>query len=190
MDMLKLTFIPWDTLAICGDKVELVKKTIQEMKKEFGGNAVIEEQAAILLQNEPKEIEWLIAIHSDKELHQAEKDDRICCVVLTNVLDSYERLEQIERLTRSLRRPMDAICCCFQDALQRDSFARYAAQFPRLQFRFCIEDIPAWREELWLKYGKASLIRKQLTAGAIISNQVLAYLGQQKVINDNQTLSP
>lgn len=187
MDMLKLTFCLWDTLEVYFNKIEFVKKSIYEMKKELGSNTEIDISVA-LLKKEPEEKEWLVVIHSDQDLHKAEKDDRICCVVLSDVLDTYERLDQMERLTRSMRRPMDAICCCFQDAVLMDSFVRYATQFPRLKFRFHTEGCSSWREELWAKYGKANRTKKQLEVCNIISDQALIYLGKQKMINDNRRM--
>lgn len=187
MDMLKLTFCMWDTLEESLNKVECVRKSIYKMKKELGSNSEIDKSEG-LLNKEPEEKEWVIVIRSEQELRKAEKDDRICCVVLSDVLDSYERLEQIERLTRSMRRPMDAICCCFQDPALMDSFVHYAMQFPKLKFRFHTEGNSSWKKELWTKYGKAYRIKKQLEICNTISDQTLIYLGQQKVINDNRRM--
>ena len=132
----------------------------------------------------PREEDWLIPIASGEALQAAEKDPRPCCMVDGALLGSLEDLHQLERLTRSLQRPMDAVCCCFARQQAREAFAAYASQFPRLQFRFTGPDEGTWKQVLWNRYGEASWSVGRLQEGAGLCLEVQQFLEEQKAASD------
>ena len=79
---------------------------------------------------------WVREISSEAELAAADQQALCCCMVSGDYLDSYEKLEKLNFLTRSMRRSQDMICCCLDDAGKRADFAHYAAQYDNMKIRF------------------------------------------------------
>lgn len=79
---------------------------------------------------------WVQYINADTDWAEAETSTRPCIVVGENYPITFDTLHRLERLTRSLRRPSEAICCLFQDVNQLKIAQDYAAQFQGLQFSF------------------------------------------------------
>ena len=120
------------------------------------------------LRAEPEE-PWLCDIRSDEDYRAADRQTMCCCVVRGEYLDSYEKLDGLRMLTRSMRRSQDMICCCLEDPDRWVDFAHYAAQY-ELGFRFA-----EYREglaALQRKYGSAHVLRSRYAAYARIA-QVL-----------------
>lgn len=101
--------------------------------------------------------DWKRMICSESDFRQADQEELCCCFVSEAYLDSYEKLEKLRDLTRSLRRSQDMICCCVEDAEKRADFAHYAAQYEDLRVRFDSEEtcLPL----LERKYGTAYRLR-------------------------------
>lgn len=120
------------------------------------------EQSLRALCGEDTPVEWLCRIRTEEELRRAERSETPCVVVEDELLGSFEQLERLERLTRSLRRPMDAVCCCVREDERRETLSHYAWQFPRLRMRFLPPEDEAPLAELYEKYGKPYCLRKRL----------------------------
>ena len=114
--------------------------------------------------------QWLRPIRTEADYDAADQAELACCAVEESFLDSYETLDRLARLTRSMRRSQDMICCCIEDPDRRSDFARYAGQFSGFAFRFGTREqcAPAMEE----KYGEPYEVRRRLrgygTAASIV----------------------
>ena len=101
--------------------------------------------------------DWKRLICSESDFRQADQEELCCCIVSEAYMDSYEKLEKLRVLTRSLRRSQDMICCCVDEIEKRADFAHYAAQYEDLRVRFDSEEtcLPI----LERKYGTAYQLR-------------------------------
>lgn len=108
------------------------------------------------------EIAWCCDIETDADFWVADKIPLSCCVVSEEYLDSYEKLERLATLTRSMRRNADMICCCFGDGDTREDFVSYACQYPGLAFRFVDKADSSWKTDLKQKYGEPFILRSRL----------------------------
>lgn len=101
--------------------------------------------------------EWMRIICTEADFLRADQEELCCCIVSEEYLDSYEKLEKLSSLTRSMRRSYDMICCCVEDPKKRADFAHYAAQYENLRVRFDSEEkcLPI----LERKYGNAYELR-------------------------------
>lgn len=162
-----LTFCEWDTLSLWRTRLQEAKdefnKAIkdQRVEKTASGNL---RQTIELFPEAVKQINsvtsadfqetWLVNIDNDIQLQEAMWEKGTCCMVSSTFLSSFPQLEQLELLTRSVRRSADMICCVLNDENTREIFKKYAAQFPHMRYRFCTDE--AWereRQSLWEKYG-------------------------------------
>lgn len=84
--------------------------------------------------------EWMRIICTEADFLRADQEELCCCIVSEAYLDSYEKLEKLSSLTRSMRRSHDMICCCVEDPEKRADFAHYAAQYENLRVRFDSEE--------------------------------------------------
>lgn len=84
--------------------------------------------------------EWNCHIKNDSELIMAdENNEKSCCYVHDCYFTSYEQLKELQRLTRSLKMPRDAIYCCFDTKEKLDKYFYYAQSVPKMDFTFCLE---------------------------------------------------
>lgn len=68
-----------------------------------------------------------------------ENNEKSCCYVHDCYFTSYEQLKELQRLTRSLKMPRDAIYCCFDTKEKLDKYFYYAQSVPKMDFTFCLE---------------------------------------------------
>lgn len=125
------------------------KKTIGDIFPNTAG-------AIRTLRKEPDQ-EWMRVISTEEDFMLADQEELSCCIVREAYLDSYEKIEKLNSLTRSMRRSQDMICCCFEDPEKNADFAHYAAQYENLKIRFSPEGdcVPLLRR----KYGSAHALR-------------------------------
>lgn len=130
-------------------KNDTQKKTIRDLFPETA------EQITELL--EEPDSRWLRVVATQKQLAVADRSELCCCMVLEEYLDSYEKLDNLIGLTRSMRRSQDMIFCCIEDPEKRKEFAHYAAQvgYGRLRFGTQAQCAGALAE----KYGQPFEIR-------------------------------
>lgn len=103
---------------------------------------------------------WLYGIANDADYAQADQAAFCCCLVEEEYLDSFEKLDTLIGLTRSMRRGQDMICCCVQDDEKRADFAHYAAQYDDMRIRFDTKEHGS--KALQSKYGQAFVLRSTL----------------------------
>lgn len=159
-DSVCLRHSPWDSGEVYSGlrgRMEAIVKAVS-----VGAPAGLHlEEALGLTEAQTVQPRWYFAAETEEQLRQAEQAEEPCILVGEVLLDSYDRLSRIEKLTRSLRRPAQAVCCRIQDGERRREFARYAAQFPRYGFTFMGTDEEAPPALLLEKYGRPYLARKE-----------------------------
>lgn len=97
--------------------------------------------------------EWACHIKNDNDLIAAdENNEKRCCYVHDVYFTSYEKLKDVQRLTRSLKMPRDAIYCCFDTKEKLDNYFYYAQSMPKMDFTFCLES-DDYKNASKLKYG-------------------------------------
>lgn len=184
MDVLKVTYAEWDILSLYNDKIHLLEENVLKLEEKIPMKISMTDQIMNLRNKQFTDEDWMVSVTSEEELQWAERDSRICCRVDSCILDSLEKLTDVERLAGSLRRPMDAICCCFSDSAVKEAFEAYALEFTGMQFVFALNSEQSWKEKLWAKYGEVSRIRGMLDDGIRLCEDILAYLDGQKSEND------
>lgn len=188
MEGIELICEEWDVFSVYNDKVCALEKSLQEIGTYFPFERTVAARIVKLSKKQPDEGEWMVSVVSLSDLQYAEKDSRLCCRVDGGMLDCLERLADIGRLTRSLRRPSDAVCCCFSDTEGKESFESYASQFPGMRYRFVLDTEQRWKETLWQKYGKAGWMRGRLQEGADLCEDVLKLLDRQQLENNKNKM--
>ena len=188
MKILKAVYVEWNTLSLYNDKVHVIEENVQKLKEWASIHMSITDKIMNLKSEQFTEEDWMVSATSVVELQKAEKDSRLCCRVDSCILDSLEKLNEVERLVHSLRRPMDAVCCCFSDRKEKETFEAYALEFPRMQFVFALNSEQGWKEKLWSKYGKASRMMWKIDESIRLCESVLAYLDGQKSENDTKRM--
>lgn len=126
---------------------------------------------------------WYLAVETEEELRQAERAEEPCILVQEVLLDSYDKLPRLGKLTRSLHRPAQAVCCCVKSQERRQEFVRYAKQFPRYGFTFIGADEKMPPEFLQEKYGRPYLIRKTQECYREIGNRMDRLIAELKSEN-------
>lgn len=125
------------------------KKTLAEIFPETA-------KAAHSVQEKPLR-SWMCIIETDDDFLQADQQELCCCIVHEMYLDSFEKIDKLNTLTRSMRRSQDMISCCFDNPEKKVDFAHYAAQYENLKIRFSEEKdcVPLLRR----KYGSTYDLR-------------------------------
>lgn len=189
MNILKVTYVEWNILSLYNDKVHVLEENIQKLKEQMPIHISMTDKIVNLGNEQVTEEDWMVSVTSAAELQRAEKDNRLCCRVDSCILNSLEKLTEVERLVHSLRRPMDAVCCCFSDNKEKEAFEAYALEFPRMQFVFALNSEQGWKEKLWSKYGEASRMMWKMDKSVHLCESVLAYLDGQKSENDQKRMA-
>ncbi len=156
-ESIRLSHCLWDGEAAYAGLREQAEEILREVSP--GAPAGMRLREALGMEESGAEApDWYLTVETEEELRQAERAEEPCVLVRGVLLDSYDRLPGIERLTRSLHRPAEAVCCCIEDGARRREFVRYASQFPRYGFTFVKTDVPP--KALLKKYGRPYLTRK------------------------------
>lgn len=159
-DPVLLRCCPWDS----GEAYAGLRGQVETIVKAAGAGApagLSVEEALGMAEGERAQPGWYFAAGTEEELRQAEQVEEPCVLVDEALLDSYDQLSRMGKLTRSLRRPAQAVCCRIRDGERRREFARYAAQFPRYGFTFMGADEEAPPAFLFEKYGRPYLTRME-----------------------------
>lgn len=100
---------------------------------------------------------WMRIISTEDDFLQADQEELCCCIVNDAYLDSFEKIDKLNTLTRSMRRSQDMICFCVEDPTKGADFAHYAEQYGNLRVRFDSEEscLPVLKR----KYGSAYELR-------------------------------
>lgn len=168
---IRTAFFDWNAIAEYKAKMENSLKTAQKLSFPTQKG-----QAALLkiLKCDPSSIPWASIIREEQDWVLAEKSELPCVFLDEHYPISYETLHRLERLTQSLRRPVDAICCFFTNHESLTLLKNYAAQYPRMRFSFCLGKRSQGEDSLKEKYGIPYQMRLQLN----MLNDISGRLGE------------
>lgn len=176
MNEVQLSFVPWEAVAKNQKRIQEIRYSLAQLldapakqnqltfpKTKSGFMTQFPEEAGrvqqLLKDSQP---DWLARISSRQEFEEADQIPYQCCIVSGQFFDSYEQLEQLKKLTRSMRRSQDMICCCLADAQAYKDYAFYARQYGNMGFRFAAGDASKEKHALYSKYGEAYELTWQL----------------------------
>jgi len=175
-EQITLTFEEWDPIPLYEavfDRLDPLLDTLLEPEGTGGRTLshIFPDTGAAAQAIMAQSADWLIPIASEADLLAAARRPLTCCAVEGRYMDSYEKLDRLDVLTRSMRRSRDMICCVMDSGEQRDEFLSYARQYSPHTVRFAAphED---WKSSLYEKYGVPFLLRQRLAA----ARQVLELL--------------
>lgn len=189
MNEVHISFKQWESVSQNKKRVQEIRHFLMELldtpAKDVKQNklSVSEPSNAFLAQfpEEAKQVqnmlklsqpEWCSWITSQKEFAEADQNAYQCCFVTEDFFDSYEQLDQLTKLTRSMRRSQDMICCYFTDEQICKDYAFYAQQYGNMGFRFELADESNWEKTLYNKYGVAYELNQQLSVFRKILGEV------------------
>lgn len=98
--------------------------------------------------------DWLQIVDSERAFRQAQRLHG-CCLVTGGYLTSYERLQDLRALTRSMRRAEDMIVCQLDSPDAARDYSDYARNTLGLRMRFVSSQDGSWKEALLEKYGRS-----------------------------------
>lgn len=147
----------WDAEGFYNQKIKNVNNYLQRYPF-----PVVEERNVLnsILNFSKDEDVWMQCINQESDWMDAEASMRPCIVVGEDYPINYEVLHRLERLTRSLRRPAEAICCLFKDGEQQKIIQNYAAQFQGMHFSFLSSGDTL--DEMKEKYGIPYCLRQKV----------------------------
>lgn len=118
--------------------------------------------------------DWAYGIRNDADLANAgENSANCCCYVYDSFFTSYEKLQALLSLTRSLKIPADAIYCCFRDRRKKDDYEYYARSFKKMHFRFCLES-SGYADDARNKYGIPFVVRQRISCSGMLLKTLCA----------------
>ena len=112
---------------------------------------------------EPADTLWLRDIRDEAQYAEALAGEYQCCRVYESYLTDFDRIDRVCRLTSSLRRSPDMLCCIFRSKERLEEFREYAGQFTALPLCFALEQDTSWQNGLEEKYGQPYCLRARLT---------------------------
>ena len=178
-------FCAWNPEQIYIQKIQELTGYLH--KHPFPVKERIAELESLLVISE-KQIEWIQHIDSDADWKQAEISIRPCIVLGKNYPISYRTLHQLERLTASMRRPAEAICCLFQDEEQKQTMQDYAAQFHGMHFSFLLSTDLNTLDKISKKYGSPYCLRQKIAAVSKQQEKLKIFLNALKNSNRRSDL--
>lgn len=109
-----------------------------------------------------KDSSWCCHIYDDADLATADNNaNKRCCYVHESFFTSYDKLQKLHWLTRSLKMPSDAIYCCFKDVEKKRDYSYYARAYPKMKFQFTLETND-YITESKNKYGEPSIVNLKI----------------------------
>lgn len=182
---IKRTFYRWEAMEYYEGIMQKTKRVPTELRlNEMSERELAESYEKAL--NAGCSEKWYCDVRTKEDLLAAERSEIPCVVVHESMLVSYSDLAQLERLSRSLRRPMDAILCVIENSEKCREFARYAAQFPRLRFEFADSGHKDRLGGLKEKYGKPYILRQQQAQCLKAVDVLLEFLSERSTVNSQR----
>ena len=164
-ERIKLSFIEWD---VCSRYDKLFSNLLSTLKnndsvmKTMLSSLQLGFSYNIQFNLSDAESNWAYHIYNDSDLAMAEEGQSMCCCYIhDSYFTSYEKLQALLSLTRSLKIPAGAIYCCFSDDRTKEDYRYYASSFKRMNFTFCLENT-GHRDEAMEKYGLPSIVRQKI----------------------------
>ena len=147
------------------------KKTGEELFPEF-----FTKQKSILSQKSP---DWMTIIRNENDFQQADKCQGVCCFVDDSYLDSYDKLQRLKYLSRSMRRSVDMIVCCISKESKRKDLETFAEQFTGYEYRFISTNTEKTKKELLSKYGNPFVLRFERKKYQTVIDQFVELMRQR-----------
>ncbi len=154
---ISLGFQPWDAMAHQEERFQKMDSLLDHLLLDCGSDGCSmkdffpESLETIQALREGEAGNWVAEIRTEADLERADQTALQCCVVADSYLDSYEKLENLRSLTRSMRRSPDMICCQIADRQKREEYQAFAAQYRYGGMRFAGGE--EGRQEMEEKYG-------------------------------------
>ena len=184
---IRVSFVEWDVCARYDELFSKLLSTLQERDcaiRTLLSSLKIQPDYKTMVSSSPQDTNWICHIREAGDLAKA-ADDRAmrCCIVHSSFLTSYDKLNDLLGLTRSLRLPADAIFCCLDDEETRAEYVYYAHSFKRMGFHFCLETSD-YTKEAEAKYGLPAIVKLKIqTCGELSAFLSDAYF---KIKQDTQ----
>jgi len=120
---------------------------------------------------------WAYHIYNEADLANADEVKDIgCYFVHDEFFTTYDKLQSLLLLTRSLKIPADAIYCCFNSEQRKSDYEYYAKSFKRMNFQFYLEK-DNYTRDAKDKYGLPSIVKLKLErCGELSKTLCKAYL--------------
>lgn len=163
-------FIEWDSLKSHTEEANSIKTLLKKMAVQVDGLNpfpnewfdFVKEILTLFEENNPKP-RWKADITSINDVESIMYKDVPCCFVKDGCISEYNDLVRLEKLTYSLRRPAEAICCIVGDDERRDNINRYAKLYLSSTFLFA-DNSGDCEKYLYEKYGKPYEQRSMINA--------------------------
>ena len=179
MDEVHTSFVQWESVSENKKRVQDIMQSLAQLldapsKNVKQGKLSVPATSKAFLTHFPEQAKrvqevlkcsqssWYSRISSSKEFTEADQKAYQCCIVTEEFFSSYESLDQLVKLTRSMRRSPDMILCCFDDVQTCRDYSFYAQQYGNMGFRFEIGNKSNWEKTLYNKYGVAYELNQQL----------------------------
>lgn len=105
---------------------------------------------------------WSCHLYEDVDLIEADENrKKCCCYVHQGFFTSFDQLQKLQWLTRSLRMSADGIYCCFDNEKDKKDYSYYAQSFSGMRFHFYLESDDYFAEAK-RKYGYPAVLRMQM----------------------------
>lgn len=164
---IELIYKEWKTTFIYEKYIEELKNSIEaDVKKIPDGMKELQKEILQMLDSLKEDGEWHLDIYSKEELMDGIVSELPCVFIHESQkweeLASYDSLFEIERLTKSLKRPADAIMCVIQNDNARKEIASIAALYRQMQFCFVGPEDKNTADRMYSRYGYPYILRKKI----------------------------
>lgn len=162
-DKINLKFSHWD---ICSRYEKIFSKLLSVLKT---NDDIIKNLLLCLKLNFKYNIDFNIStddndciyhVYNDLDLTRDIEDKR-CYVVHNSYFTSYDKLQNLLYLTRSLKIPSDAIYCSFKNKKTKENYKYYAKAFKKINFKFYLEN-EKYISDIKTKYGIPYVIKSNI----------------------------
>lgn len=187
-DVITLKFAEWD---VCNRYDELFSNLLSTLKANDSIMRKLMSSLKLRIDYTAKfdvtipDSNWAYNISCEADLANAEEaTDYSCCFVHDAFFTTYEKLQSLLSLTRSLKIPADAIYCCFNSEQRKSDYEYYAKSFKRMNFKFYLEKAN-YAKDAKEKYGFPSIVRLKIErCGQLSKTLCKAYSHVKEITQD------
>lgn len=162
---INLSFVDWDVCNIYDKLFTTLLSTLKE------NDTIIKSLLSAINEKNDYNVDfdirneehiWAYHVYEDSDLFKTEElQNKCCCFIHSSYFSTYEKLQELLLLTRSLKIPADAIYCCFNDEHIKEDYKYYAQSFKRMNFNFCLED-SEYDKDANAKYGIPFIVNEKI----------------------------
>ncbi|MCI6996190.1 MAG: hypothetical protein MR936_05180 [Eubacterium sp.] len=186
--MIKLKFEEWDVSNRYDDLFSNILSTIRgndAMIRKLLSSSKLDVDYAIDFNIPDKELIWSYSINEDVDLLNVDNiSSNSCYFVYDSFFTSYEKLQELLVLTRSLKIPANAIYCIFKDEQKKADYEYYAHSYKRMNFMFYLEDSD-YANKAKNKYGFPHIVKLRIKyCGELLKSLCASYLKLKESTQD------